>query len=294
MAHQTSIRKYLSRTTKNCFNLCNCRQKALRVVLLTIFIIIFICLKPLHTRYVLPNDRGNKLISEKLKLVAHRPLHRKDVMSNDRGNKWISERLKLGVPFVAGRLGATEGCLLNQYRKGVNPLKPCKDPHSSSGIYPETPELFEIFSKIYFNALGMLNESDAMATFSFEGNWEGPILEQMPSVKMKNRALEPFYFENPWSRYLENKTVLIVHGFISSIKCQMKRRKLLFSNPQMLPHFTAKFVKMPQCLGRKTPHSSYVETLGKFRELSILYNVCRQVIPFDFRTQSVIFGMVTL
>ena len=84
---------------------------------------------------------------------------------------------------------------------------------------------------------------------------------------MKNRGLEPFYFEDPWSKRLAGKTVLIIHNFISSIKCQLKRSAALFPDRPVLPSFRAKFVHMPQCLGKKRPHGSWIETLDAVKRM---------------------------
>ena len=184
-----------------------------------------------------------------------------NVLSNEEGNRWISERFQRGGPFVAGRLSmGSELCLLAAYRNGqLLGKKTCVGAHNNAGIYPETPEMLRTYAEILATALAQLSETDVVATFGQAA--EAPILREMPTPVMKTRALEPFYFGNPWSRHLKNKTVLIVHGFVSSIKCQLRRQFKLFSNPLVLPEFRPKFIQMPWAYGGRTPHGSYVETL---------------------------------
>ena len=50
--------------------------------------------------------------------------------------------------------------------------------------------------------------------------------------------MEPYYFNNPWSRALAVKRVLIVHPFIDSIIKQYQKRELLFENKSILPEFS--------------------------------------------------------
>ena len=188
---------------------------------------------------------------------------KRKTLSNEEGNAWISNKFEEGVPFLIGRLGAAEACLTEQYLSGKEYLRACHNPHSSSGIYPENSETFKQFATIYMDSLRQLESSDAMATFPNIKTYEDIIFKVLKmNTIMKNRALEPFYFEDPWSKHLRDKTVLIVHGFVPSIKCQLRRAQVLFSNPEILPPFKTKFVHMPQALGGRTPHKSYMETLS--------------------------------
>ena len=57
-----------------------------------------------------------------------------------------------------------------------------------------------------------------------------------------------------WTSALENKTVLIIHSFIETIKCQLRRRDEIFPNSKVLPPFKAKFVRSVMSLGNLTPH----------------------------------------
>jgi hypothetical protein len=51
------------------------------------------------------------------------------------------------------------------------------------------------------------------------------------------QALEPFYHENPWSKFLENRRVLVVHPFEDSIREQYSKKELLFEDKSILPDF---------------------------------------------------------
>ena len=73
---------------------------------------------------------------------------RTPILSGQEGNDWISDRFTKPSPFIVGRLSmGAELCLLHEYRRGDNPMSPCKEPHKWSGIYPETDEMLRTFSK---------------------------------------------------------------------------------------------------------------------------------------------------
>lgn len=87
------------------------------------------------------------------------------------------------------------------------------------------------------------------------------------SIKIKNRAIEPFYFNNPWSEALEGKKVLIVHPFEESITKQYeKNREKIFENKKILPKFDLETVKSPQSVADNKPHSSWKESLEITKE----------------------------
>lgn len=58
--------------------------------------------------------------------------------------------------------------------------------------------------------------------------------------------ITPFFSENPWTRILENKKVLVVHPFANTIKSQYLKREFLFANKLILPMFHLQTVKAVQ------------------------------------------------
>lgn len=70
----------------------------------------------------------------------------------------------------------------------------------------------------------------------------------------KRINLEGFYapclWNNPWTRALENKRVLVVHPFVESISKQYPKRNLIWGNLDVLPKFKSiEFVKAVQSIG---------------------------------------------
>ena len=74
--------------------------------------------------------------------------------------------------------------------------------------------------------------------------------------------LDPFWTENPWTRILAGKKVLVVHPFAEIIESQYRNhRDKLFLNPLVLPKFELKTIKAIQSLGGTEEYSSWFEAL---------------------------------
>lgn len=73
----------------------------------------------------------------------------------------------------------------------------------------------------------------------------------------------PWLYENPWTRVLKGKKVLVIHPFVHSIESQYKRRELLFENPDVLPEFASLHViKAVQSIaGEETEFASWFDAL---------------------------------
>ena len=203
-----------------------------------------------------------------------------DLLDQTKGNDLLRMKLVKGSPFIAGRLGAAEACLVTQliYSTGFKrrEMKTCNKPHYNSGIYPETDDGYREFASLYIESLKGLTEGDMMASFDNIRDMERPILGGRNITIVDHFALMPFMFKQPWSQSLRNKTVLIVHPFKASIEYQLRRSGELFADKKVLPKFRGvKFVKMPQALAGLTPHGSYKETL------EFIYGEIEAAHPFD-------------
>jgi hypothetical protein len=190
---------------------------------------------------------------------------RRTILASD-GNQMIHERLCSGEKFIAGRGGDSELLIVEDVINGVTP-QVRGWPRRHSGIYPETPESLQVFGDTYYEAMRSLRAPDLFAFFQHRTTVEDVVLPftLAKSVSLIHEdALSPFFFPSgPWSECLRNKTVLIVHPFVESIRCQLRRRDLLFPHsPDTLPPFNVKFVKSFQCMGEQPlPHRDWNETM---------------------------------
>ncbi len=62
------------------------------------------------------------------------------------------------------------------------------------------------------------------------------------------RSIEPYYYDNPWSKSLEGKKVLVIHPFADTIASQYKKREKLFDNKEVLPEFELQTIKAVQTI----------------------------------------------
>ncbi len=80
----------------------------------------------------------------------------------------------------------------------------------------------------------------------------------------------PFKWNNPWTRLLKGKKVLVVHPFVDSIKEQYEKRNILFENPDVLPEFEklilVKAVQSIACNGKNTNFRSWFDALKSMED----------------------------
>ncbi len=82
-------------------------------------------------------------------------------------------------------------------------------------------------------------------------------------------GLEPFFCEQPWTRCLQGKKILVVHPFAGSIRKQYRIREKLFENPYILPEFELKIVQAVQSLGGECDFPTWFDALEYMkREIS--------------------------
>ena len=79
-------------------------------------------------------------------------------------------------------------------------------------------------------------------------------------------GLEPFFCENPWTRALEGKKVLVIHPFSESIEKQYRIREKLFGNPLILPKFELRTIQAVQSLGGESSFPSWFDALESMKD----------------------------
>ena len=106
---------------------------------------------------------------------------------------------------------------------------------TNAGFYPAVDDLLDDFCRKYLDAASLINVL---------GVWYNPFEdvvanETCPSALLVPlRALEPYYYAEPWSRALQGLRVLVVHPFAASIRENYEANQVrLFDNPAVLPEF---------------------------------------------------------
>lgn len=102
-----------------------------------------------------------------------------------------------------------------------------------SGFFPNNLQLGE---KFYNLVLEDMREIDVLASYIYEEKY---INKYLNCVKVDlDGYYAPFMWQNPWTKYLKGKKVLVVHPFVDSIRYQYEHnRDKLFDNLDVLPEF---------------------------------------------------------
>ena len=186
----------------------------------------------------------------------------KKILNRLEANKILHEKILSEDPFMAARIGATE-------IKAI--------------LYPRLPKLLKIFFKkrffsrmfelsgffpsneeniIRFSEMMLIDmkKVDILGSWRIEENFFKDELNN--AIRIKLNALEPYLHDEPWSKALEGKKVLVVHPFAELIYEQYKKRSFLFPNNNVLPNFELSVIKAVQSLsGEKNPFENWFQAL---------------------------------
>jgi len=103
---------------------------------------------------------------------------------------------------------------------------------NNAGFFPVTPQLLSKFSEM------MLQETKNLDIL---GSWlenEKKLASELQGVQtVRLKDLKPFVHANPWTKALRGKKVLVIHPFTESITAQYQKRKLIFTDENLLPEF---------------------------------------------------------
>ena len=137
-----------------------------------------------------------------------------------------------------------------KYIKGEEPdwiwnEKTLKFMNTNAGFFPPEIEKIEQFCQMILEDKNLVD---------ILGSWlssEKLIENGMHATKVNLLLLEPFWSQNPWTKALENKKILVIHPFSRTILAQYEKREFLFDNKDVLPEFKSlTVIKAVQSLGK--------------------------------------------
>jgi hypothetical protein len=200
----------------------------------------------------------------------------------DKASELIYNLLASGKPCMIARYGAFELASVVNYLGVKNAQHSClkyisgKSPQwwwnkrlmkfmqSNAGFFPSTEENLMKFGEM------MIEDSKQLDIL---GSWlpEEKILKKKFNLSCLGiflRNLEPFWSNQPWTRYLEGKKVVVVHPFAETIMLQYENnRDKLFKNPNVLPQFKSlRVVKAVQSLGGESNFVTWFEALDYMKK----------------------------
>ena len=122
--------------------------------------------------------------------------------------------------------------------------------HINAGFFPATKIMLDRFGKLMLECMPMI---DMLGSWRLE---ESLVMHYMPqTIRVPLYALEPYYFDNPWTPALEGKKVLVVHPFEDTILRQHEagRYEHLFADKRLTPEYELQTLKTVQSIAGNKP-----------------------------------------
>ena len=170
------------------------------------------------------------------------------MLNKTEGNNLLYEKILSGGPFMAARFGSTEikailyPSLPNIFKIFLK-KRILRRMFTLSGFFPSTEENIIKFSNLSVNDIKNL---DVLGSWRIEEFFYKKELRNVNIVQLA--CLEPYLSNDPWSKLLKNKKVLVIHPFTETIIEQYKKKDLLFLNKKILPNFKLEVIKAVQSL----------------------------------------------
>lgn len=122
--------------------------------------------------------------------------------------------------------------------------------HINAGFFPATKTMLDRFGKLMLECMPMV---DLLGSWRSE---ESMVMQYMPqTIRVPLYALEPYYFDNPWTPALESKKVLVVHPFEDTIRKQHEKDRYehLFADLRLTPNYELQTLKAVQSIAGNKP-----------------------------------------
>ncbi len=212
---------------------------------------------------------------------AYRAAPKSVVVSAGDFNIALRTLIRTKAPAMVSRLGVSEASVALNWLEieAVNDSSPIRRLHaelrgarrgwtkkhidllvSNAGFFPPNETSAANFARTFLDDFRL---TDYLAAWGFVPGQMLLARKYCPAaLQFEPAALEPYYFDDPWSESLEGQRVLVVHPFAESIKGQYSRHKLLFPGTAVLPDFELLTVKAVQSLqGDDRGHASWFDAL---------------------------------
>lgn len=192
-------------------------------------------------------------------------------MSLEESNKFIETLIESEKPFLISRIGLGGETIASVLTLNNMSLPPQATNwfHINAGFYGTTD--YKRFAKMYKDGF---ENSDATAYWNFPGFQELEdflVPEEKPLLDIS--SLESFRIDNPWTRLLRGKKILIVHPFKETIQNQLQSRSMIWENQDILPDSEYVLYKSVQSIGDEGPHKDWYESFDV---------MCEEISNLDF------------
>jgi len=188
------------------------------------------------------------------------------IIKNIEANKLIAHKIKNNIVMNIGRIGKNElqVCIGYDTNTGVDTFW-IGNLQNNAGVYGNEEDVvwfcYEYIKSIHMSDIHVYWQMgiDELQNYFFHKYAK-------EATFIENRAVEPFHFQEPWSKELEGKNVLIVNPLAKSIPSQYKKRSLLWENKDILPEFNLIMYESVQSIGNTGPHYGWGESFRIMKE----------------------------
>ena len=118
----------------------------------------------------------------------------------------------------------------------------------NAGFFPATKPLLDRFGELMLESMPLV---DVLGSWRREEAMVMPYIQNPMLVPLY--ALEPYYFDNPWTPALEGKKVLVIHPFEDTIRKQHERYEKLFADKRLAPNYELQTLKAVQSIAGNKP-----------------------------------------
>ena len=194
----------------------------------------------------------------------------KAILSVDQINEYVAQKIIEGKPFCVGRLGANElfSAGMFEFDANIKKQKAIQQLSVCGGFFPPDVAQGDRFVETIRNACRQVDVVGISAP-RFERYF---IRKYMPKDVKLSRIMEldPMnHPENPWSKALKGKRVLIIYPMAELIKSQyFLHREELFPGTEILPEFELKVLPAVQTIAgeRDDRFNDWFEALEWMKE----------------------------
>lgn len=118
----------------------------------------------------------------------------------------------------------------------------------NAGFFPVTKPMLDRFGALMLESMPLV---DMLGSWRRE---EAMVMQHIPNATLVPLyALEPYYFDNPWTPALEGKKVLVVHPFEDTIRKQHEQYEKLFADKRLTPNYELQTLKAVQSIAGNKP-----------------------------------------
>lgn len=229
-----------------------------------------------YLKYAVSNKY--RMITHSSKKIVYKKMKygNKQFLDGQSGNDKITELLNSKSPFMVARFGSTELAIMRQcmeMKLGIRKYLQTdlrRQFQNWSGFFPDNVDLITEFSELMLKSCSLVD---------LLGVWYNPMEDYFVSkyndamVTTELTGLEPWYHNNPWSKCLKGKKVLVIHPFAETIQKQYKKKGFIYSG-DLLPEFELYTVKAVQTIaGEKDERfKTWFEALDYMYEESVKIN----------------------